>query len=148
MGYTTHAETDLIGFGVSAISHIGDSYSQNPRDLPTWEAAIDTGRLPVWRGMQQSADDVVRADLIQQLMCRGVIDIPALEERHGIHFLEYFEPDLIRLCDIAADGLVSITETEIRATSRGRLLLRIIAACFDYYLHQPQAEPVRFSKAI
>ena len=29
MGYTTHAECDLIGLGMSAISHIGDSFSQN-----------------------------------------------------------------------------------------------------------------------
>jgi oxygen-independent coproporphyrinogen-3 oxidase len=148
MGYTTHAESDLIGLGVSAISHIGDTYSQNPRDLPGWEAAIDAGRLPVWRGMQLNADDALRADLIQQLMCRGVIDIPALEARHGIHFLAYFEPDLIRLSDLAADSLVTTTETEIRVTSHGRLLLRIIAACFDRYLQLPQTEPARFSKAI
>src|SRR6185503_12778712 len=32
MGYTTHADSDLVGLGVSAISHIGDSYSQNARD--------------------------------------------------------------------------------------------------------------------
>jgi oxygen-independent coproporphyrinogen-3 oxidase len=148
MGYSTHAESDLIGFGVSAISHIGGSYSQNPRDLPSWETAIDAGRLPIWRGMELDADDVVRADLIQQLMCAGAIDIPGLEERHNIHFLAYFEPDLIRLSDLAADGLVTITETEVRATARGRLLLRIIAACFDRYLHQSQAEPARFSRAI
>ena len=45
MGYTTHADSDLIGFGVSAISHIGDSFSQNPRDIASWERAIDDGRL-------------------------------------------------------------------------------------------------------
>ena len=27
MGYTTHADSDLVGLGVSAISHIGDSFS-------------------------------------------------------------------------------------------------------------------------
>ena len=43
MGYTTHADSDLIGLGVSAISHIGDSFSQNPRDLPGWETAVDHG---------------------------------------------------------------------------------------------------------
>jgi oxygen-independent coproporphyrinogen-3 oxidase len=148
MGYTTHAESDLVGMGVSAISHIGDTYSQNPRDLPGWEAAIDAGRLPVWRGMQMSADDIARADLIQQLMCRGEIDIPALEDRHDLHFLEYFHEDLLRLTELAADGLVEISETRIRATSRGRLLLRIIAACFDRYLHLPSAAPAQFSKAI
>ena len=148
MGYTTHVESDLIGLGVSAISHIGDSYSQNPRDLPAWEAAIDAGRLPVWRGMQMNADDVLRADLIQQLMCRGEIDIPALEDRHNIHFLEYFHEDLLRLCDLAIDGLVETSETKITATSRGRLLLRIIATCFDRYLNLPAAAPAQFSKAI
>ena len=148
MGYTTHADCDLIGLGVSAISHIGDSYSQNPRDLPAWEAAIDNGRLPVWRGMMLWADDVLRADLIQQLMCRSEMDIAALEARHGIHFATYFEEDLQRLQSLAADGLVTIEATRIRATARGRLLLRIIAACFDRYLHQPRSEPARFSKMI
>src|SRR5690606_14754649 len=69
MGYTTCADSDLLGLGVSAISHIGNSFSQNPRDLQSWEQAIDAGRLPVWRGMHMDDDDVLRADVIQQLMC-------------------------------------------------------------------------------
>jgi oxygen-independent coproporphyrinogen-3 oxidase len=148
MGYTTHAESDLIGLGVSAISHIGDTYSQNPRDLPTWEAAVDAGRLPVCRGMMLDADDVVRADAIQQLMCRGAIDIAALEVRHRIEFGTYFGTAIDRLALLVADGLVETNEAEIRATARGRLLLRIIAACFDRYLLQPSSAPARFSKAI
>jgi len=51
MGYTTYGGCDLLGFGVSAISHLGNSYTQNPRDLEAWEAAIDAGHLPVWRGI-------------------------------------------------------------------------------------------------
>ncbi len=148
MGYTTHAESDLVGLGVSAISHIGDTYSQNPRDLPSWERAIDAGCLPVWRGMMLDADDVVRADAIQQLMCRGTIDIAAIEARHAIEFGSYFRRSLDRLAPLVADGLVEAGATEIRATSRGRLLLRIIAACFDRYFQQSSSELVRFSKAI
>ncbi|TCZ76201.1 radical SAM protein, partial [Lysobacter sp. N42] len=82
MGYTTHADSDLVGFGVSAISHIGSTFSQNPRDLPTWEAALDAGRLPVFRGMYLSEDDQLRADLIQALMCQGEIPVRALERRY------------------------------------------------------------------
>jgi oxygen-independent coproporphyrinogen-3 oxidase len=148
MGYTTHAETDLVGFGVSAISHIGDSFSQNPRDLPPWEAAIDAGKLPTWRGMLLVADDVLRADLIQQLMCNGVIDIAQLEARHDIDFGAYFAEEIVRLVPLLEDGLVELAPDSIRATSRGRLLLRIIAACFDRYLHEAPAEPARYSKAI
>ena len=148
MGYTTHADTDLVGVGVSAISHVGDSYSQNPRDLPAWEAAIDAGRLPTWRGMMLDADDVLRADLIQQLMCHGRVDKRLLEQRHGIVFDDYFAAERARLPALAADGLVEEDAQWIRATSRGRLLLRIIAACFDRYLHEASEEPARFSKAI
>ena len=149
MGYTTHAETDLIGFGVSAISHVGNSYSQNPRDLPSWEAAVESGRRPVWRGMVMDRDDVLRADLIQQLMCQGVIDIRALEHRHGISFNDYFRDDLERLAPLAQDGLVDVSAQRIVATDRGRLLLRIVASCFDRYLHREEAvELVRFSRVI
>ncbi|RZA20230.1 MAG: oxygen-independent coproporphyrinogen III oxidase [Lysobacteraceae bacterium] len=149
MGYTTHADSDLVGLGVSAISHIGDSFSQNPRDLPSWQAALDEGRLPVFRGMRLDPDDVLRADLIQQLMCAGEIPMAALERRHGIDFADYFADALERLAPLVEDGLVRIDAQRIVATSRGRLLLRNIAMCFDRYLDQPAtvATP-RFSRAI
>ena len=149
MGYTTHADSDLVGLGVSAISHIGDSFSQNPRDLPSWQAALDEGRLPVFRGMRLNEDDQLRADLIQQLMCQGEIPVAALERRYAIDFAEYFALALDRLAPLAEDGLVRVEEQRIVVTSRGRLLLRNIAMCFDHYLDQPAtvATP-RFSRAI
>ena len=149
MGYTTHADSDLVGLGVSAISHVGDTFSQNPRDLPGWEAAIDAGHLPVFRGMQMSDDDQLRADLIQQLMCQGEIPVDALQRRYDIDFQAYFAADIARLQPLAADGLVRIEPDRIHATSRGRMLLRNIAMCFDAYLQQPAdvATP-RFSRAI
>ena len=150
MGYTTHADSDLIGLGVSAISHIGDSFSHNPRDLPSWQIAIDEGHLPVFRGMFLDEDDLLRADLIQQLMCQGEIPIAALERRYAIDFDAYFADALEKLEPLADDGLVRRTPGRILATTRGRLLLRNIAMCFDRYLDQPAATDVapRFSRAI
>jgi oxygen-independent coproporphyrinogen III oxidase len=139
MGYTTHADTDLIGVGVSAISHIGDSFSQNPRDLPTWEASIDADQLPVWRGMAMSADDVIRAQVIQQIMCRGQIVIDAVERAHNIDFSSYFADALKQLRPLMRDGLVVVAGKRIKATPRGRLLLRRIAMCFDSYLAKSAA---------
>ena len=150
MGYTTHADSDLVGLGVSAISHIGNSFSQNPRDLPSWEIALDEGRLPVFRGMRMDEDDQIRADLIQSLMCQGEVRVRAFQERHGIGFAEYFADDLQRLWPLADDGLVDVGPEAIRATPRGRLLLRNIAMCFDRYLDRESvidARP-RFSRAI
>ncbi|MBN6152644.1 oxygen-independent coproporphyrinogen III oxidase [Xanthomonas sp. AmX2] len=146
MGYTTHADTDLVGLGVSAISRIGDSYSQNQRELPAWEAAVDAGASPVMRGLQLSADDRLRAELIQQLMCQGQVDLDALARRHGID-LGYFRDELAALAPLCDDGLAEYRDGTIRATARGRPLLRLIAMCFDRYLRQP-AQPARYSRAI
>jgi oxygen-independent coproporphyrinogen III oxidase len=134
MGYTTHAGCDLIGLGMSAISHFGNSFSQNHRDVAAWEAALDEGRLPVWRGLALSADDLVRADVIQSLMCDGAVDFAALESRHGIDFESYFAEALAGCGPLAADGLLTLEARRLRATDRGRFLLRIIAMCFDRYL--------------
>ena len=149
MGYTTHADSDLIGLGVSAISHIGNTFSQNPRDLPSWEIAIDSGKLPVFRGMRMSEDDTLRADLIQSLMCQGQIPVAALERRYGIQFEDYFASALEQLQPLQEDGLVRFGQGNIEATSQGRLLLRNIAMCFDQYLTPPAADTKpRFSRAI
>ncbi|MDE2407075.1 MAG: oxygen-independent coproporphyrinogen III oxidase [Xanthomonadaceae bacterium] len=149
MGYTTHADSDLVGLGVSAISHIGNTFSQNPRDLPGWEVAIDTGKLPVFRGMRMSEDDTLRADLIQSLMCQGRIPVAALERRYGIRFEDYFASELELLHPLQEDDLVRFSPGSIDATSHGRLLLRNIAMCFDRYLTPPPADAKpRFSRAI
>jgi len=148
MGYTTHADCDLIGLGVSAISHIGDSFSQNPRELPAWESAIDGGQPPVWRGLALSFDDRVRGDVIQQLMCNGAVDIAAIERRHDIDFRDYFAASIGRLAALEQDGLVELDERRVAATSRGRLLLRIIAMCFDNYLENAAAARPRYSRVI
>jgi len=147
MGYTTHAACDLIGLGVSAISHVGDSFSQSHRDITGWELAIDQGRLPIHRGLALDDDDIIRAEVIQQLMCSGVIDRAGISARHDIDFDEYFADALLQLVPLAGDGLVEVDERHIVATSRGRLMLRIIAMCFDRYI-SAQATPMRHSRAL
>lgn len=139
MGYTTHRGCDLIGFGPSAISHVGDSYSQNWRELKTWEVAVDNGRIPLWGGLRLSTDDRIRAEVIEQLMCQAEIDTDAIAARHDIDFQSYFDDALTRLEALRGDGLVDVSGAVIRATGRGRLLLRSIAMCFDRYLHAPAA---------
>ncbi len=147
MGYTTHAESDLIGFGVSAISHVGDTYCQNPREIQDWEAAIDQGRLAACRGWLMTPDDQVRADLIQQLMCRGKVGIAELERRHDIDFAAYFAASLARLRPFVDDGLVTVRPGSIQVDSRGRLVLRNIAMCFDAYTHSSPGPPATATKA-
>jgi oxygen-independent coproporphyrinogen-3 oxidase len=149
MGYTTHGDCDLIGLGMSAISHIGDSFGQNFRELRSWEAALERDELPVWRGRVLDHDDVLRADIIQRLMCQGEIDFLAVEHSYGIEFASYFRPALQQLAPLAADALVELDRKRLRVTARGRLLLRIVAMCFDRYLPQaPAGAPALYSKVV
>ncbi|MBS0569958.1 MAG: oxygen-independent coproporphyrinogen III oxidase [Proteobacteria bacterium] len=147
-GYSTFGGCDLIGLGMSAISHVGASFSQNPRDLPTYYAALDSGRLPVARGLALSEDDLIRADVIAQLMCHGALDFAAFEARHHLDFGLYFGDEIQRLRALEDDGLVDLAPDCLRVTARGRFLLRNIAMCFDAYLAREARPAVRYSRAL
>ena len=54
-GYSTHADCDLLAFGISAIGKIGPTYSQNLRTLDEYYERIDADRLPAFRGYRLSA---------------------------------------------------------------------------------------------
>jgi oxygen-independent coproporphyrinogen-3 oxidase len=99
-----------------------------------YEAAIARGALPSQRGTRLSADDRIRADVIQQIMCHGYIDIPKVEGRHHISFSNYFSPELARLRALQGDGLVELAERGVTLTATGRLLMLAVAKSFDAYL--------------
>lgn len=133
-GYTTHAETDLLGFGVSSISHVGNTFTQNARNLPLYEDAIREGRLPVFRGYSLSKDDAVRAMVIEECLCNGRIPKDAIEKRFGIDFDDYFRPELARLRVLEQDGLVNGRISRmIQVTPAGRIFVRAVARVFDAF---------------
>ncbi|WP_266183384.1 oxygen-independent coproporphyrinogen III oxidase [Dyella humicola] len=146
-GYSTHGDCDIIGLGVSSIGRIGNTYSQNARDLPGYYAALDAGRMPLVRGILLNEDDLIRRSLIGELMCHGELCIPAFSALHQLNFNDYFAAEIERLQRLAADELVTLDEDTIRVTARGRLLLRNIAMCFDAYLSIPSDTP-RYSRTI
>ena len=132
-GYTTHASRDLVSFGVSAIGQVGTLYIQNQKLLPQYQEAVRRGVLPSQRGVTMTRDDVLRRDVIQQLMCHGAVDFAATEARHGINFPAYFSGELDRLQSLIADGLVVLDPGRVRLTAAGRMLMRNVAMVFDAY---------------
>ena len=146
-GYSTHGDCDIVGLGVSSISRVGDSYSQNARDLVGYEAALAAGRLPISRGIRLSDDDRVRRAVIGELMCHGEVDMQRFGQTHGLRFEEVFAPEFELLAPCVDDGLVTLDAHVIRVTPRGRLLLRNVAMCFDAYLGRSPDTP-RYSRTI
>ncbi|MGA4815149.1 oxygen-independent coproporphyrinogen III oxidase [Pseudomonas aeruginosa] len=142
-GYTTHGHCDLVGLGVSAISQIGDLYSQNSSDINDYQTSLDNGQLAIRRGLHCNSDDRVRRAVIQQLICHFELAFEDIETEFGIDFRSYFAelwPDLERF---AADGLIRLDAKGIDITSSGRLLVRSICMLFDRYL--PSLNRQRFS---
>ncbi|MEN3111440.1 oxygen-independent coproporphyrinogen III oxidase [Uliginosibacterium paludis] len=146
-GYSTHAECDLLAFGVSSIGKAGGAFSQNHRDLEPYYAALDRNELPVLRGWALSEDDNLRNAVIQTLMCDFELTYEIFNRRYGIDFVGRFEPELQELAELAAAGLLDMDKQGIRVTDAGRMLVRIVAMVFDRYLRSDR-EKRRYSRVI
>jgi oxygen-independent coproporphyrinogen III oxidase len=139
-GYTTKAGADLYGMGVSAISSLGEAYAQNRREVPAYEAAVAERGLATMRGYRLSTDDLIRRSTIGRLLCHTVIPKTVVEKEFSISFDKYFAPEMRRLEEFREDGLVTLSQDEIRATSLGRIFIRNVAMTFDSYLQDQQMD--------
>lgn len=146
-GYSTQAECDLLAFGVSAIGKIGPVYAQNVKTLDEYYDALDRDQLPVLRGIELTADDLLRRAIIQALMCHFELSIESIEIAHLINFREYFAEELADLSEMQSAGLVKVEGDWVSVEPAGRLLVRGIAMVFDRYLRADR-ERARYSRVI
>jgi len=146
-GYTTKGGCDLLGFGVSSISAIGNSFSQNIKELKAYYKAIETQQHAQIKGVSLSTDDTIRGEVIRELMCNLFLDKNKLNEKYNINFDEYFAEDLPLLDTFIDDGLVENTSDSIHVQPKARLLIRIICMSFDAYMKK-HVNQQRFSRVI
>ena len=146
-GYSTHSDCDMMSFGISSISKVGPSYYQNVKTLDEYYESLDKGVLPVFRGIELNADDILRRSIIQSLMCHFELSMDAVEAAHGIEFRTYFASELEALDEMAQADLLRIDERRIVVLPPGRMLVRAISMVFDRYL-QANRQPTRYSKVI
>lgn len=150
-GYSTHAEAEMVSCGVSAISAVGATYSQNEKTLDAYYERIEQGELPVARGAKLSTDDLLRRIIIQKLMCHFELSVKSLELAYPITFSDYFAPELEKLRALEQDGLVDIDAEWLTVTPKGRLLIRNICMVFDRHLNAGsdiKPERLRYSRTI
>ncbi|KEA50264.1 coproporphyrinogen III oxidase [Mangrovibacter sp. MFB070] len=146
-GYTTQGDTDLLGMGVSAISMIGDSYSQNQKELKSYYQQVEERGNALWRGIALTHDDCIRRDVIKNLICNFRLSKTDIAQQWQLQFDYYFAEDLALLAPLEKDGLVATDNSCIQVTAKGRLLIRNICMCFDTYLRQ-KARQQQFSRVI
>ena len=146
-GYSTQPDSDMLGFGISAIGRVGPTYYQNLKSLDEYYGALDDQRLPVWRGIELTQDDLVRRAVIQALSCHFRVSIESIELSYLIDFRSYFADEMAGLRHLADDGLVELQPDWIVVTPKGRLLVRAVCMLFDRYLRVSR-ERARYSKVI
>jgi len=137
-GYTTDNAIQLIGIGASSIGHLSQGFTQNALDVSHWRQSIAAGKLPIAKGKALSADDRLRADVIERLMCSYAVDLDAVTAAHGTTpaaLADAFDA----LQDLVADGIVAMDGMRIRMTEDGRPFVRVAAAAFDAYLPRAAA---------
>jgi oxygen-independent coproporphyrinogen-3 oxidase len=147
-GYTTKGGADLIGVGLTSIGEGVDYYAQNFKDMESYEAAIDAGKLPYERGVALNEDDRIRQYVIMELMSNFKLDILRFETLYGVKFNDYFADALQALAPFEADGLLTITSTFIECSPTGTMLIRNIAMPFDAYMKRHATNQKTFSKTV
>jgi oxygen-independent coproporphyrinogen III oxidase len=146
-GYSTQPDSDLIGLGVSAIGRVGAAYSQNAKTLEEYYAAIDSGQLPVERGLSLTHDDLLRRAVIMALMCQGRVSYESIELAFLVDFKDYFSQEMAALAPLAGQGLVEIDDAGIRVTTMGWFFVRAVAMVFDRHLRERSTQ-ARYSRIV
>src|SRR6185436_19377303 len=135
-GYSSGGDGDIVGLGVSSIGKIGPAYAQNVKELESYYACLDKGQLPVLRGIELTADDLVRRAVIQALACHFSVAKESIAIAYLVDFDSYFAKEMKDLKDLEGDGLVELEDDWIHVTPRGRLLVRAVCMVFDKYLRE------------
>lgn len=127
-GYTTDTASAIIGLGASAIGRLPQGYVQHTSSTHEWERRVGEGELPTARGYRLTAEDRLRSDIIEELMCTLSVD----PERHAVrHGLDLPRPDLEAF---ESAGIVVRDGNRIAVPPEYRPLIRSVAAAFDGYL--------------
>ena len=142
LGATPGRCSYLVGLGESAYGRIGEHhYVQSYYERDKYEAAINAGRFPVWRGHWLSGQDVLRRDIIQTLRSLFAVDVAALNEKYKIDFWPMMKREQGILLEMQRDGLVTVERDKLEVTEFGRNFCNVICRVFDRYaMPEPSVE--------
>ncbi len=143
MGYATSNTRLMIGLGVSSISDSWYGFAQNVKNVEEYQALVENGILPVYRGHLLTSEDLIIRKHILNLMCR----FETSWEDTSLYLDEIVEA-ITKLDEMEKDGLVTLLPNGIRVTEKGRPFVRNICLPFDLRLQRKSPETKLFSMTI
>lgn len=135
-GYTTCSSGDTLGFGVSAVSQLGELYYHNNHDLNSYQSSCNNQQLPPAQGLHCSVDEQIRRSIIQALNCQFAINFNSIEHRYKVDFKELFRAQWPQLKKMHNDGLLTLSEDGLHMTAQGRLFSLAVCQLFDQHFEQ------------
>jgi oxygen-independent coproporphyrinogen-3 oxidase len=145
MGYTLKPADEYLGFGVSAIGFIENTYIQNIKNIENYTAAVAVGQFPITRGKKLNQDDLIRQWVINKLMCQFKLGKIEFKNKFDLEFDTYFSSLVSDRDLLQAQGLIVSSDSAIVVTELGKLFVRNICMVFDAYLKTGHRE---FSKTV
>ena len=130
-GYTDDPAEVLIGIGASAISRFPQGYAQNAPGTSAYIRAIRDGRFATARGHAFQGEDLLRARLIEALMCDFRISREEILSRFAIPAAAL--DAMLAAAASAFPGMLSLTSQGLAIRDEARPLARMIARSFDAY---------------
>ncbi|WP_420142452.1 oxygen-independent coproporphyrinogen III oxidase [Sphingomonas sp.] len=143
-GFTDEPGGAVIGLGASAISQYDGLLVQNEKHEQNYRARIEGGMLAGCRGIARGADERMRGDAIERLLCDGRVDLAEVAGRHG-RPAAAFATALPQIDGLAARALLDRDGWAIAMTEAGRPYVRLAAAAFDAWR---DGSAGRFSQAV
>jgi oxygen-independent coproporphyrinogen-3 oxidase len=143
MGYTASKTQLMVGLGMSSISDSWYAFAQNAKTVDEYTELVNAGKIPIFRGHELSAEDLIIRQHILNIMCH--FETSWTDE--ALKFPELQEC-LARLKEMEQDGLVSITENGLSLPEHARPFVRNVCMAFDLQLIRNKPTTRIFSMTI
>lgn len=137
LGFTSASAPDVIGVGPGAISSVCEFYGLHEENWDRYQQAIQQGRIPVMRGIELEADDVLRREIMGMILAASRISVGSIEEKWGIKFNDYFAREAGKLREFEKNRLVDWHGKDVVVLVRNRSAL--VELCRLFY-HQQRVQ--------
>ncbi|WP_133757709.1 oxygen-independent coproporphyrinogen III oxidase [Gelidibacter sediminis] len=143
MGYTASKTKAMIGLGVSSISDSWYGFAQNVKGIEAYYSLLNEGIIPVVKGHILNTEDLIIRRHILNLMCQ-------FETSWSLDALKFEElPEVLsNLEEMEHDGLLTINNSTLTVTEKGKPFVRNICMSFDLLLRRKQPQTRIFSMTV
>jgi oxygen-independent coproporphyrinogen-3 oxidase len=133
-GFTPGRTHYIIGLGPTSTGGLINCYTQNVDSPVEYYKCIDNSEFPIGRGYKLSKDDLIRREVIDDILCCQSVEFSEIGRKYGIDFSKYFRQELGFLKTLIEDGMLEFSIDKITVTPLGRIFIRHICKVFDRYL--------------